>query len=395
LLPNPLLKADGTLATKEEWPQQREYLKSMLEFYLYGHTPPGPYSTVSEVLDSKRIYSGAAIEETVKITVGQEAKVSFTATVKRLARQGPFPVIVCMGGEYKPGTTFYDYLLSIGVSAQEAKIYIPCPIEEELLERGYALAFCKVTELCPDANGSDAALSPLAKAYPGYDWKAIAMWSFGMSRTADYLEGCDWVDKTKLITMGGSRGGKVAMHSAIYDERFAVCAAAISGCGGAGNFRYLGGRMGRGLGQIESVRSITSKDLAYFFSDRLADFGKRDGWFDPGDECYLPFDLHTLRSLIAPRAIISTDGLDDVWCGAFGTQLSFHASQPVFNFLQADGKNAMRFREGGHYISESDWREVLAFCDNTFYGMNLPHEYVTKCFHNVHRIYFNNYFDYE
>jgi hypothetical protein len=397
LLPNPFIKADGTVAvSREEWPAQREYLKAMLEFYLYGHTPPGPYNTQGEIIESKKIYDGAAIEDTVKITCGRDTVVSFAVTVKRPARKGPFPIVIVMSGEFKPGLTFYDYLLSIGVSEKDARIYLPCPIEEELLEKGYALAFCKVTALCSDIDGCDVKQSPLAAAFPGYDWKAIAMWSFGLSRAADYLLTCNWADKEKLITMGGSRGGKVAMHSAVYDERFAVCIAAISGCGGAGNFRYLGGRMGRGLGQIESVGSITAKNgLGYFFADRLADFGKRGSWFDPGDECYLPFDLHTVRSLIAPRAIISTDALDDVWCGAFGTQLSFHASQPVFNFLDADGKNAMCFREGGHYISEYDWHEAIAFCDNIFYGMDIPHGYVTKCFHNVHRIYYTDYFDYE
>ncbi|MDR1059978.1 MAG: hypothetical protein LBL83_01930 [Clostridiales bacterium] len=397
LLPNPFIKADGSVvASAEEWPEQREYLKAMLEFYMYGRTPPGPYGTVGEVVESRRIHDGAGIEETVKITCGAAAPVSFELTVRRPPKEGPLPVVVAMGGEFRPGMSFYDYLISIGVSEKDARIYLPCPIEEELLERGYALAFCKVTDLCPDKNGYDAKESPLAAAYPGYDWRAVAMWSFGLQRAADWLLGCGWADGDRLISMGGSRGGKVAMHAAAYDERFAACVAAISGCGGAGNFRYLGGRMGRGLGQIESVGSITSKGgLGYFFADRLADFGRRNGWYEPGDECYLPFDLHTLRSLVAPRAIISIDGLDDVWCGAFGTQLSFHASQPVFNFLGADGKNAMLFREGGHYISEADWREALAFCDNALCGMNVPHSYVTKCFHNVHRIYFTDYFDYE
>ena len=47
-LPDPFLKPDGTrVQTREEWPEQREYLKAMLTHYLSvmltGETAAGQY----------------------------------------------------------------------------------------------------------------------------------------------------------------------------------------------------------------------------------------------------------------------------------------------------------------------------------------------------------------
>lgn len=393
-LPDPMAGPDGARITSpEQWPEQREYLKAMLEHYMYGHVPPPPYNTKGEVVGSEKIYDGAAVRDTVKITCGPNNAVAFTATLTRPARPGPFPVVVTHHMEIGDKTV-EQFFEEEKIDKKNLKSYGTCVIEEELLQRGYALASYTKTELCPDAV--DISASQLFKIYPDSDWRAVAMWSWGHSRIADYLETTDWADLDRLIVTGASRGGKIALHSAVYDERFAVCAASISGCGGAGNFRYLGGRMGNGMGRVETIADMTRKDgMWYFFADRLADFAYRDDPAVPGDEAYLPFDLHFLRALIAPRAVISTDGLDDVWCGCFGTQLSWHASQPTFNFLDAAGKNALFLREDGHMYNETDWHEVLAFCDNVLYGMQIPHGYTTRCYHNTHRIYFTDFFEYE
>ena len=87
-----------------------------------------------------------------------------------------------------------------------------------------------------------------------------------------------------------------------------------------------------------------------------------------GDEEYLPFDLHTVKALIAPRALITTDGLGDTWANPYGTQITWMAADEVYQFLGADGKNAIHLREGGHEYKGSDWLVVADFCDWIFYG---------------------------
>lgn len=397
-LPDPLVGPDGKrILSPAEWPSQRQYLKAMLEHYMYGHTPPGPFNTTGKLLSSQQIHDGLGIKEMVQISCGPGQKIVFNTEIIRPNKPGPFPVIVGNTFRFSP-----DMIRKFDSEEEKQASFkrsfrsdsYCCPIEKELLDRGYALATFIMTDLCPD--GPDYKSGQVPSAYPDYDWRTIAIWSFGHSRIADYLDLVPWADKTRLVTTGLSRGGKIAIHSAVFDERFAVCAPCCSGCGGVGNYRYLGGRLGIGMGYTESIKDITSKTgMWHFFSDNLAEFARRESQAEVGDEAYLPFDTHFLRALIAPRACISTDGLDDVWCGAFGTQLSWHASQPVFNFLNAEGKNALHFREGGHYYNDRDWREVLAFCDKIFYDFDVPHTYTEKCYHNVHKIDFTGFFEYE
>ncbi|MEG2021842.1 MAG: hypothetical protein RR087_08695 [Oscillospiraceae bacterium] len=366
-LPDPFIKPDGNrVQNKSEWPQQRAYLKAMLEHYFYGSIPPPPKHTVGEVLFSRPVYGGKAIAETVRITF--DNNISFNADIIRPCKEGKVPVITWNQFKGRHGS----------------------PAEEDIVcNRGYAIAEFDKEQLAAD---SGAAFSgPLAKAYPEYGWGTIAMWSWGHSRIADYLATTDYADMNKLVATGHSRGGKVAMCAAIFDERFAVCAANGSGCGGAGCLRFLGGRLGEGTALCETAGSIMDA-FPFWFADEFGRYGARSteychancnemsgdlqaaakmfSGFKVGttkDEDKLPFDLHFLRALIAPRALITTDGLSDAWANTFGTQITWRAAQEVFNFLDVPGNNAMCFRDGPHEYQLTDWATVADFCDMVFF----------------------------
>lgn len=403
-LPDPLVGPDGKRITSPaQWPAQREYLKAMLEHYLYGHTPPGPYYARGKTVSRKSIFDGRAIQEIVAITCGPDGQIYFEAKVIRPNRPGKCPVFVWNNMDWPMGI--------VGGTAEDR--LRDSPATEEAITRGYAIVAYRKDMLTPLLVGDTrkgVTGSQCGKFYPDYDWRAIAMWGWGSGRVIDYLETTDWADIGKLIATGCSHMGKSALYAAIFDERFAVCAADCSGNGGAGNYRFLGGRMGRGIGHAETIADITDKNgLWYWFSDNLAEFAKRGNQYDVGDEAYLPFDTHFLRALIAPRAVISMDGLDDVWCGAFGTQISWHAAQPVFKFLGAEGSNAIFFREGGHDFTKQDWSAAIDFCDKLFYGIERPHTFADKIVHVYYpkwypvekrgvkpqKIDFSPYFDYE
>lgn len=368
-LPNPFVKPDGTLVrSPEEWGPQREYLKEMLAHYLYGHMPVDSGTTQGEVIFSRPVYNGKAIAETVKITAGRKGEIVFHADLIRPLREGKVPVITWNQFTGRHGS----------------------PAEEELVcHRGYAIMEFDKEQLAPD-NGN-AVNSILAKAFPECDWGAIAMWAWGHSRLVDYLLTTDWADPDKLVSTGHSRGGKVALCAAIYDERIALCAPNGSGCGGAGCFRFLGGRYGEGIGACETAGSINDM-LGYWWADAFGEFGARQkshtrsnfpvftnleetaasidfsklGTLD--GENYLPFDMHFAKALIAPRALITTDGLGDTWANPFGTQVTWRAAQEVFDFLGVPEKNALHFREGKHEFQAADWLAIADFCDEIFFG---------------------------
>ncbi len=384
-LPDPFLKPDGTrVASPEEWPEQREYLKAMLSHYMFGEMPPAPTNTTGELLYTRSLYGGRAIAETIKITFGPDdrpdCKVSFIAEVTRPNIEGRVPVFVW--NQFTPSR------------------YDGCPAEEEIVcNRHYAIVEYKKEQLAKDSV--EAMIGPLATAYPGYSWGAIAMWSWGTSRIIDWLETTDFADMDKIISTGHSRGGKTALHAAIYDERIALCADNGSGCGGSACFRYLGSRLGEGYGRVETLGWIFDY-FPYWWADEFGNFGTRQTNLNHEnmmtadiaaiektlvrpmaadgveEEYYLPFDLHFVKALIAPRALICTEGSADTWANNYGTQITWIAADEVFQFLGAEGRNALHYREGPHFFRAEDWLVIADFCDKIFFGKEPKAEYMVN-----------------
>jgi hypothetical protein len=98
----------------------------------------------------------------------------------------------------------------------------------------------------------------------------------------------------------------------------------------------------------------------YWFQPRLAAFAEKEN--------RLPFDQHFLKALVAPRGLLSVEGLADLWANPLGTQCTYQAAQPVFDFLGATDKNAVYYREGGHDTTMEDWEALLEFADRLFFG---------------------------
>ena len=373
-LPDPFRKEDGTrVLTIQEWEEHREYLKAMLKHYMYGEMPPEPADTNGEVISQASIFDGKAISETVRITFGPNQSITMLAEVVRPCKAGIFPVIIVN-------------------KMQEME---RSPAEKELVcDLDYILIEYVNDQLAPDHIGIKE--GPLPQAYPEYSWGAVAMWSWGYSRIIDYLETVDYVDREKIVATGHSRCGKVALCAAIYDERISLCAASCSGCGGAGCFRYVGGRLGENTGTCETVGVVT-ETLGYWFNEELKYYGKHSPSFlsreitaaapldtmtafrnligednadqiigKTSDEVYVPFDLHFVRALIAPRPLITTNGLNDTWANIYGSQIVWMASDEVYQFLDAYDKNVMYMREGGHEYLKDDWMVVIDFCEKMF-----------------------------
>ena len=82
----------------------------------------------------------------------------------------------------------------------------------------------------------------------------------------------------------------------------------------------------------------------------------------------LPFDLHFLKALVAPRALITVEGTGDLWANLYGTYLTRLAAQPVFDLLGAPNRNFQIIRNGGHQHAARDWRWVLEFAEAVWEG---------------------------
>lgn len=368
-LPDPFIKPDGSrVSSPSEWEEQRKYLKAMLAHYLYGEMPPAPGNVSGNVVCSESALDGKAIKEKVHLTFGPDSCLFLDIEVIRPAASGQHPVLIW--------NIFRDSDV--------------CPVLEELIDRGVAVIRFNKEQLGVDSYRFYEQ-SPCLKAYPDFSWRAIAVWAWGYSRIIDYLETAPYVDMTKIAATGYSRNGKIALCAAIYDERIALCAPGGSGCGGSGSFRFLGDRLGEGSGLQETIGSMNQM-FAYWWADEIRNFGVKsdltpeetknllntddmqsflkkinfDSFGKVGPEFRLPFDMHFARALIAPRALITTDSMDDAWANPYGINVIWRASAEVYRFLGAEEKNAMLFREGPHAFAYTDWMAISDFIHEIF-----------------------------
>ena len=333
---------DGITA-KEDWPRHREYIKAMLAHYMLGHRPENDSPATGEVLSENAVYCGKAIRSEVRLNIGNGE--SFDCYVVRPNRPGRFPAVV------------WTYFAGFG----------ECPMGEELVDRGYVLAAFENNAVCrDDAKNPD---SPAKRAYPKADWAAIMIWGWGFSKVADYLTTLDFVDGDKLMCTGHSRNGKAAIAAGAYDERFKVVAPINSGCGGCGCFRFLGDEKEiiQDPEKVESLGRITHT-FPHWFAPELMSFGGDEAPYPIANENRLPFELHFIKALIAPRGLITVEGTEDIWSNPYGTYLTRLAAQKAFDLTGASGRNMQIIRDGGHAHTARDWRWTIDFADAVFAG---------------------------
>ena len=326
-LPDPLTFLSGErVRSRRDWEDRRGEIKEILSFYEYGHIPESRDNVSALRSDERKILGDAGVERNLVLKMGAGKGVRVRVLITAPQGRGPFPAVVKND-------------VALGA----------VPVVREAVERGYVL----VEFLRHDVDGDNASrrdgVHPL---YPEYDWGTLAAWAWGIMGVVDYLQAVDFVDPGRIAVTGHSRGGKAALLAAALDERIALAAPNGSGTGGAGSYRI----QGEGAESLEQIL----KRFPYWFHPRLTGF--------VGRERAMPFDQHFLRALIAPRAVISTEALSDLWANPLGTQQMYVASQPVFNWLDVPERNAIHFRTGGHSQTEADWRALLDFADCVFYN---------------------------
>lgn len=207
---------------------------------------------------------------------------------------------------------------------------------ERVTERGYGLASAVYTDIRPDADDG----RPRAED----EWGAIGQWAWALSRLLDRLAADPRVDASRVVAIGHSRLGKVALWAAAQDERFAMAISNNSGCGGAALSR-------RDVG--ESVEAIT-RTFPHWFCPRFSGYA--------GREAELPVDQHELIAAIAPRPVVVGSAAEDTWADPEGERLGAELAAPVFRLLDAEPP-AYHLREGGHALRVDDWERYLDFAD--------------------------------
>lgn len=328
--PDPLLNRGGQrIHEPGQWAARRQEIIDLMLPLAYGALPPRPASTKLVSLHGAllRRFAGARL---LTCRVEPAALTPFVLRLFVPDGSGPFPVIVS-------GDGCWHYADDAALGA--------------MLSRGYVFAEFNRVEVAPDPGVPPGGLAvPQAQA----QHRTLATWAWAYHRVVDVLRTLDWIDSAAIAVVGHSRGGKAALLAGATDGRIALTSANNSGAGGAGSWRHQG-------------------PGAETLADLLRVFGH---WFDPGLQAYvgreqdLPFDQHFLKALVAPRALLTTEALDDHWANPQGSWQSHRAARCVFDLLDARGRMAIVFRAGGHDHTLADWRCLLDFADTCLRGMS-------------------------
>lgn len=346
-LPDPFLRPNGTrVATKRAWKAQRHHLLELALRYEYGALPPVPHNVTGTETASRPQEGTGFTEKEIQLTMGPENRVQTRLLLKIPPGKGPFPVIV--RGDLGWGRVAPAIVAAVG-------------------KRGYVLAEFDRTEIAPDS----AERGGVYAAYPDYTGGRLAAWAWGFHRVVDYLLTQPFVDKKRIAATGHSRGGKAVLLAGATDERIALTAPNNSGCGGAGCFRF----------QAEKSEDIAAilKNFPFWFQPQFGEF--------IGHTDRLPLDQHTLKALIAPRALLSTEGLGDLWANPKGTQQTYLAAKEVFDFLGAGDRIGIVFRPGPHEHNADDWNALLDFADRQLFGRPITRRFDQLAFPDLPKVF--------
>ena len=318
------LRFNGGLKVREaaQWRERRDEIRELMLPVAYGNFPPTPGATrcvelhtaVARNLDHAKLGS-------YRIEV--DGRHAFLLRVLVPNGSRPCPVILNGDGCWH---------------------YATDQVVQTILARGNGFAQFNRVEFAPDAHGAQ---QPPVQPHP-----AVAAWAWGYHRAVDALRQMAFIEGDCIAVVGHSRGGKAALLAGATDERIALTSANNSGAGGAGCFRF------QGPGS-ETLADMVSA-FPHWFSPNFNAFANR--------EHKLPFDQHFLKALVAPRALLTTEALDDLWANPSGTLKTHLAAKEVYSLLGAPLRIVIAFREGGHDHSPADWDTLLDFADSVFHG---------------------------
>ena len=338
-LPELLRNSAGTLArTPEEWRSRRCEIAALLQREYLGCRPMHAQTTFQKVRTDEEAYGGKAVRS------------DHQATVRTGMRKAAFPFSVLLPKKLpRPLPVF------LTLSFNET---IACGLGEEVIDRGYALAHVQYGLVEPDdGQRAVSAFSALDQTPQPHFWGKIGEWAFAASCVADYLQTLPDVDAGRIAVIGHSRLGLTALWCGAMDERFSLTVGVNAGA------LYRGS-------ECEQYTDLMREYTRYWFSEAF--FAGRDAAEQ------LPFDMHFLLSMIAPRYALLIGATRDQWTSPNDQTLAAMAANPAYALLGTEGfvmpdaspepgklygsgRLGFYLRDGVHYFGREEWLAAMAF----------------------------------
>lgn len=365
--------------TSSDWNGlRRNEVLQLFKENMYGQFP-GPSAdmhVVIQKIDSTAI-GGLAISKQVRIYLTEGEKGPYIDLLLYVPANTTRPVPVFAGWNFQGNQSvstdenilvsqrYLDFLkikkdtLAPARGGQEK-----CWPIKTIIEHGYGVATAYYGDVEPDypdgwQTGIRSTLAKSLQLKPS-DWCAMGAWAWGLSRILDYLQTNKAVDATRVMVMGHSRLGKIALWAAANDTRFAAVISNDSGEGGAALSHRNYGQNLKGM--------ITS--FPHWYISKYKDYAD--------DVNALPIDQHMLLALAAPRPLYVASATNDRWADPYGEFLAAKNAAPVYALFSKKGVgtdempapdtsvgNTIRYhiRTGDHDILLFDWMQYIRFAD--------------------------------
>lgn len=384
-LPDPLIvhETSNRIKTTQDWESnQRNIWLKVIEDEMFGRFPGEALSVTFIVNSSQPVFENTAIRKEVTINVknsGQEKDISLLLYIPKSAETVPVFLGLNFYGNH---TIINDPKVRIHrswVQNNDAFEITNNRASEKnrgvrshrwpvtyLLEQGYGIATIYYGEIDPDFddNFENGIHELLDEQTDKTKLSSLSAWAWGLSQAMTYLQQDPDVSSDQVAVIGHSRLGKAALWAGAIDPRFSMVISNDSGCGGAALSRRRFG---------ETVNRI-NHSFPHWFCDAFNQYNNR--------EDHLPFDQHTLLSLIAPRALYVASAEEDQWADPKGEFLSARFASEVYDLYRLPSLSneempevnnpivnrqvAYHVRSGGHDITLYDWEQYVKFADLHF-----------------------------
>ncbi len=323
---DPLVRSGEKITTAEQWQTQREAIRHALKVFL-GEEPKTKPAVAAKIIEETP-RGNHTLRKLVYQTEPGEFVPAYLLIPKTIT--GRTPVVICphqttQAGKKEPAGLEGNPRLHTAL---------------RLAERGYitftydALCF---GERHDAASGHYGDAIPFYRRHPR--WSLLGKMIWDASRAIDYLQTLDFVDSSRVASIGHSHGGYTTLFAMAFDERIR---AGVSNCG-FDTLRIDGNtwRWSRATALLPLLGFyISNPRINMDFYRAVPDSGVID----------VPFDLHQLLALVAPRPLlISTSDEDFVFPnGGWSARRALARIEPVYQLLGARQCIGGYFFNGGH-----------------------------------------------
>ncbi|HWQ57230.1 MAG TPA: alpha/beta hydrolase family protein [Bryobacteraceae bacterium] len=309
-----------------EWEPRRAAIRRVLDAFL-GKPPQSKPPLEPRVLERTQV-AGYTRTRLVFQTEPGEFVPAYLLVPDKLT--GRVPAVLC------PHQTVQEGKLEPAGMAGNPRLHMA----HELATRGYVAftydALC-FGERHDPATGHYGEAMAFYKSHPG--WSVMGKMAWDLSRAIDYLETLNFVDPARIGSIGHSHGGYTSFVAAALDKRLAC---AVSSCG-FDTFRYDGNPW------RWSVATALLPRLGFYISSPHLS-NKSYGGMPDSETVQIPFDMHEVLALIAPRPLFLASSDDDNIFpnSGWSARQALARLEPLYGLAGAREKIGGYFFRGGH-----------------------------------------------